>query len=62
MGIGYNFGNALLGATAPAIATALIPVTGNEIVPAYYLIAASVLIIPVIYYLRETAHAQLAER
>jgi hypothetical protein len=37
-------------------------VTGNEIVPAYYLIAASVLIIPVIYYLRETAHAQLAER
>jgi MFS transporter, MHS family, proline/betaine transporter len=34
-GIGYNVGNALLGATAPTIATPLVHLTGSEIVPAY---------------------------
>lgn len=48
-------GNALLGATAPAVATALVHVTGVEVMPAFYLIAASVLILPVILRLRETA-------
>jgi len=39
--IGYNVGQALLGGTAPFVATALIHLTGNELAPAFYLIAAA---------------------
>jgi MHS family proline/betaine transporter-like MFS transporter len=35
--IGYNVGQALLGGTAPLIATALIHLTGNVLAPAFYL-------------------------
>jgi MFS transporter, MHS family, proline/betaine transporter len=38
--IGYNVGQALLGGTAPLIATMLIRVTGNPISPAFYLVCA----------------------
>jgi MFS transporter, MHS family, proline/betaine transporter len=41
--IGYNVGQALLGGTAPLIATALIDVTGNNLAPVYYLIAGALL-------------------
>jgi MHS family proline/betaine transporter-like MFS transporter len=41
--IGYNLAQALLGGTAPLVATALIHVTGNEIAPAWYLIAAALI-------------------
>jgi MHS family proline/betaine transporter-like MFS transporter len=40
--IGYNLGQALLGGTAPLIATALIHRTGNDLAPAFYLIGAAV--------------------
>lgn len=59
VGIGYNFGNALLGATAPTVATALVHATGIEVVPAYYLVAVSILILPVIIRLPETAFRNL---
>lgn len=62
VGIGYNFGNALLGATAPTIATALVHLTGIEVVPAYYLVAASLLIIPLIVTLPETAFDAMPTR
>jgi MHS family proline/betaine transporter-like MFS transporter len=40
--IGYNVAQAILGGTAPLVATALIHVSGNEIAPAWYLIAAAI--------------------
>ena len=39
--IGYNLGQALMGGTAPLVATALIHLCDNVLAPAYYLIAAS---------------------
>jgi MHS family proline/betaine transporter-like MFS transporter len=39
--LGYNIGQALLGGTAPLVGTALIDVTGNDLAPTFYLIAAS---------------------
>ncbi len=39
--IGYNLGQALLGGTAPLVATALIHLSGNVLAPAYYLIGAA---------------------
>jgi MHS family proline/betaine transporter-like MFS transporter len=53
--VGYGLGMAVFGGTAPLIATGLIKWTGNELAPAYMLIAASVLILVVIAAIRETA-------
>lgn len=61
LGIGYNVGTAVLGSTAPAIAQVLVNVTGNPTVPAFYLIAASILILPVIWFLPETAFKDLSD-
>ena len=61
MGIGYNFGVAILGSTAPFIAQVLINWTGNDIVPAYYLVAASILILPLLWKLPETAFSKLKD-
>lgn len=41
MAVGYNIGMALLGGTAPAIATGLIGLTGDVLAPAYYLMLAA---------------------
>lgn len=41
LGLAYNMGNAAFGGTAPLVIAALIGVTGNILVPAYYLIAAA---------------------
>ncbi len=59
MGIGYNMGVAVLGSTAPFIAQVLVSITGSPTVPAWYLIIASVLIIPLILCLPETAFKTL---
>jgi MHS family proline/betaine transporter-like MFS transporter len=39
--IGYNAGQTLLGGTAPLVGTALIQWTGNDLAPAFYLIACA---------------------
>jgi MHS family proline/betaine transporter-like MFS transporter len=39
--IGYNLGQALLGGTAPLVATGLIDLTGNHLSPVFYLIACA---------------------
>ena len=39
--IGYNLGQAILGGTAPLVATGLIELTGNDLSPAVYLIACA---------------------
>jgi MHS family proline/betaine transporter-like MFS transporter len=41
MAIGYNVGLALLGGTAPVVATGLIGMTGDVLAPAYYLMLAA---------------------
>src|SRR5262245_1147305 len=52
---GYNFGNALLGGTAPMVGTPLIAITGLKIAPALYLVGASLIVIPLLFRIRETA-------
>lgn len=59
VGIGYNFGTALLGSTAPFVVQVLLNMTGIATIPAYYLVIAAVLIIPVIMKLPETAFKPL---
>ncbi len=61
VGIGYNFGSALIGSTAPFIAQVLVAVTGAPSVPAWYLVIASLIAIPIIYKLPETAFVKLAD-
>ena len=61
VGIGYNFGVALLGSTAPLVAQVLINITGVATIPAWYLVLASILILPVLWTLKETAFDELAD-
>jgi MHS family proline/betaine transporter-like MFS transporter len=53
--IGYNLSVAVFGGTAPYIATWLVARTGNEIAPAYYVIAAAVVTLLTVLTMRETA-------
>jgi MHS family proline/betaine transporter-like MFS transporter len=50
---------ALLGGTAPMIATWLIVQTGNEMSPAFFLMAAALISGFVVLGIRETAHEPL---
>jgi MHS family proline/betaine transporter-like MFS transporter len=52
---------ALLGGTAPMVATYLIDKTDNEMVPPLYLIAAAIISALFVLTLRETAHEPLSE-
>ena len=53
--IGYNVSVALFGGTAPYIATWLVDRTGNEIAPAFYVIAAAVVTLATVLTMKETA-------
>jgi MFS transporter, MHS family, proline/betaine transporter len=57
--IGYNVSVALFGGTAPYIATWLVDRTGNEIAPAYYVIAAAVVTLATVLTMKETASRPL---
>ncbi|NYG07106.1 MHS family proline/betaine transporter-like MFS transporter [Phycicoccus badiiscoriae] len=59
MGIAYNFAVAIFGGTTPFIIAALIKATGNELMPAYYLIATSVISAVTIFFLPESARRPL---
>jgi MHS family proline/betaine transporter-like MFS transporter len=59
MGIAYNFAVALFGGTAPFIIQGLITLTGNDMMPAYYLMATSAIGAVAIYFLRESAQKPL---
>lgn len=69
LAIGYNISTSAFGGTAPFVATYLISVTGDNFVPAYYLIiAALVAFVPIVTSeetagapLRQTARVQTAE-
>jgi MHS family proline/betaine transporter-like MFS transporter len=55
MGIAYNFAVAIFGGTAPFIIATLIQVTGNDMMPAYYLVAMAAIAAVAIYFLPESA-------
>ena len=53
--IGYNVSVALFGGTAPYVATWLVDRTGNEVAPAFYVIAAAIVSLATVLTMRETA-------
>lgn len=59
LSIGYNIAVAIFGGFAPFIATWLIKVTGSNLAPAYYLIAAAVITFLVTLRIKETAFSPL---
>lgn len=59
--IGYNVSVALFGGTAPYIATWLVAETGNELAPAFYVIAAAIITLATIMTMRETAARPLRQ-
>jgi MHS family proline/betaine transporter-like MFS transporter len=59
MGIAYNFSVAIFGGTTPVIVDALIQATGNDMMPAYYLMATSLVGAVAVYFLRESAGRHL---
>lgn len=59
MGISYNFAVAIFGGTAPFIIQGLITLTGNDMMPAYYLMATSAIGAVAIYFLKESAQKPL---
>ena len=59
LSIGYNVAVAVFGGFAPFIATWLIGVTGNNLAPSYYLIAAATITFLVVLRIPETAFRPL---
>ncbi|MET3936251.1 MFS transporter [Arthrobacter sp. OAP107] len=59
MGIAYNFSVAIFGGTTPFIVDALINATGDDMMPAYYLMATSAVGAVAIYFLKESAQRPL---
>jgi len=59
LSIGYNTAVAIFGGFAPFISTWLIKVTGSNLAPAYYLMAAAIISFIVILRIRETAFEPL---
>ncbi|HCN23686.1 MAG TPA: MFS transporter, partial [Arthrobacter bacterium] len=59
MGIAYNFAVAIFGGTTPFIVAALITATGDDMMPAYYLMATSAIGTVAIYFLKESAKRPL---
>ena len=59
MGISYNIAVAVFGGTAALIMESLVKLTGNSLVPAYWLIATSSAAFVAIFKLRETARRPL---
>jgi MHS family proline/betaine transporter-like MFS transporter len=59
MGIAYNFAVAIFGGTTPFIIASLIQLTGNDMMPAYYLMGTSAIAAVTIYFLPESARRHL---
>lgn len=57
--VSYNVSTSLFGGTAPLVITWLIALTGNNFMPAFYLIGAAAIAIVPILLIRETAGAPL---
>lgn len=61
LAIGYNVGNAVFGSTTPFVGTVLVAATGNELAPAFYLMATAFVIALVVLRMRETARIPLRQ-
>jgi MHS family proline/betaine transporter-like MFS transporter len=59
--IGYNVSVAVFGGTAPYVATWLVARTGNDLAPAYYIIAAALVTLFTVLTMHETARRPLAK-
>jgi MFS transporter, MHS family, proline/betaine transporter len=59
--IGYNVSVAVFGGTAPYVATWLVDRTGNELAPAFYVIAAAIITLATVLTMRETAARPLRQ-
>ena len=60
LSVGYNLSASLFGGTAPLVITALISVTGTDMMPAYYAMAAAVVGIIAVACMKETAQRPLS--
>ncbi len=56
--LGYNLSVSAFGGTAPFLVTLLIAATGNDASPAFYVMAAALVTLPIILTTRETAPAR----
>ncbi|MFE2051116.1 glycine betaine/L-proline transporter ProP [Streptomyces sp. NPDC059459] len=59
MGIGFNFAVAAFGGTTPLLTEALVSVTGNDLMPAFYLMVAGVIGLVTVRFLPESAQVPL---
>ncbi|WP_044378414.1 MFS transporter [Streptomyces cyaneogriseus] len=59
MGIGFNFAVAAFGGTTPLVTEALVDATGNDLVPAFYLMAAGLIGLVTVRFLPESAQVPL---
>ncbi|WP_405623194.1 MFS transporter [Streptomyces sp. NBC_00076] len=59
MGIGFNFAVAAFGGTTPLVTEALVSVTGDDLMPAYYLMLAGVIGLVTVKFLPESAQVPL---
>lgn len=60
LSVGYNLSASLFGGTTPLVITGLIGLTGDDMMPAYYAMAASLVGIIAVACMKETAHRPLA--
>jgi MHS family proline/betaine transporter-like MFS transporter len=59
MGIGFNFAVAAFGGTTPLVTEALINITGDDMMPAYYLMLAGAIGLVTVRFLPESAQVPL---
>ncbi|MFD8912538.1 MFS transporter [Streptomyces sp. NPDC059575] len=60
MGIGFNFAVAAFGGTTPLVTAALVDITGDDLMPAYYLMLAGLIGLVTVKFLPETAQVPLS--
>ncbi|MFF1490169.1 MFS transporter [Streptomyces sp. NPDC058319] len=60
MGIGFNFAVATFGGTTPLVTAALVGATGDDLMPAYYLMLAGVIGLVTVKFLPESAQVPLS--
>ncbi|MFD6416917.1 glycine betaine/L-proline transporter ProP [Streptomyces sp. NPDC060194] len=59
LSVGYNLSASLFGGTTPLVITALIGWTGDEMMPAYYTVAAAIVGVISVAFMKETARKPL---
>ncbi|NIL53908.1 MFS transporter [Streptomyces sp. 2BBP-J2] len=59
LSVGYNLSASLFGGTTPLVITALIGATGSEMMPAYYAMAAALVGVIAVAFMKETARQPL---